>query len=80
MQSYKLNRTLLHGQEQLDFYAGPLPDQEEANHTVDRALDGHFSLSCLRHDVTASFGEEQVGCHTLSRQYMVCGDIEARWY
>ena len=65
MQSYHLNRTLLHGAEQLDFYAGLLPGLLELNHTVDHDLDGHMSTSCLEHDFTMGLQDERVGCHTL---------------
>ena len=75
MQSYHLNRSLHHGAEVLDFYGGFLPGTKEVNHTVDHALNEHYTLSCWAHDVTAgldgattdrpaSHGELK-GCHTL---------------
>ena len=66
MQSYRLNRTLVHGYEQLDFYAGPLlPGYLDLNHTVDMARNGHYTTSCLEHDTVADFIGERAGCHTL---------------
>lgn len=66
MQSYRLNRTLMSGQETLDFYAGPwLPGLSENNYTVDHALNGHYTTSCLSWDFTADYNGGEAGCHTL---------------
>ena len=65
MQSYRLSRTLYHGQEELAFFAGPLPGLLELNHTVDHALNGHYTTSCLEYDFLVDLNGELKGCHTL---------------
>ena len=81
MQSYHLSRTLGWA-ETLDFFAGPGGDDEPVNHTIDHALDGHYTESCLLFDVRAGVNAttydkgvddptdshgRNVGCHTLVR-------------
>ena len=81
MQSYHLSRAL-RGAERLDFFAGPGGDDEPVNHTIDHALDGHYTEACLLFDVRAGVNAtthdkgvddpadshgRNVGCHKLVR-------------